>query len=29
MAKEKLNWEVEYDLQRMCEDSWRWQAMNP
>jgi UDP-glucose 4-epimerase len=29
MAKEKLNWEVEYDLQRMCEDSWRWQSMNP
>jgi UDP-glucose 4-epimerase len=29
MAKEKLNWQVEYDLQRMCEDSWRWQSMNP
>jgi UDP-glucose 4-epimerase len=29
MAKEKLNWKVEYDLQRMCEDSWRWQSMNP
>ncbi len=29
MAKEKLNWEVEYDLQRICEDSWRWQSMNP
>ncbi len=29
MAKEKLNWEVKYDLQRMCEDSWRWQSMNP
>ncbi len=29
MAKEKLNWEVNYDLQRMCEDSWRWQSMNP
>jgi UDP-glucose 4-epimerase len=28
-AKEKLNWEVKYDLQRMCEDSWRWQSMNP
>lgn len=29
MAKEKLNWEVKYDLQRICEDSWRWQSMNP
>jgi UDP-glucose 4-epimerase len=29
MAKEKLNWEVKYDLQRMCEDSWRWQSMTP
>jgi UDP-glucose 4-epimerase len=29
IAKEKLNWQVEYDLQRMCEDSWRWQSMNP
>jgi UDP-glucose 4-epimerase len=28
-AKEKLNWKVKYDLQRMCEDSWRWQSMNP
>lgn len=28
-AKEKLDWEVEYNLQRMCEDSWRWQSMNP
>jgi len=29
LAKEKLNWVVEYDLHRMCEDSWRWQSMNP
>ncbi len=29
LAKEKLNWAVEYDLERMCEDSWRWQSMNP
>jgi UDP-glucose 4-epimerase len=29
LAKEKLNWVVEYDLERMCEDSWRWQSMNP
>ncbi len=29
LAKEKLNWSVEYDLDRMCRDSWRWQSMNP
>ena len=29
LAREKLDWEVEYDLNRMCEDSWRWQSMNP
>jgi UDP-glucose 4-epimerase len=29
LVKEKLNWEVKYDLQGMCEDSWRWQSMNP
>lgn len=29
LAKEKLGWAVQYDLNRMCEDSWRWQSMNP
>ena len=29
LAKEKLHWVAEYDLARMCEDSWRWQSMNP
>lgn len=29
LAKDKLDWSVEYDLNRMCEDSWRWQSMNP
>ncbi len=24
-----LGWKAEYDLDRMCEDSWRWQSMNP
>ena len=28
-AKELLGWEAEYDLARMCEDSWRWQSRNP
>lgn len=29
LARERLGWKTEYDLQRMCEDSWRWQFMNP
>lgn len=28
-AEEKLNWKAEYDLRKMCEDSWRWQTQNP
>ncbi len=28
-AKEKLNWIAEYELDEMCEDTWRWQCMNP
>lgn len=24
-----LNWKAEFDLTRMCEDSWRWQSLNP
>ncbi len=28
-AKELLGWQAEYDLDRMCEDSWRWQSGNP
>jgi len=24
-----LKWHAEYDLTRMCEDTWRWQQMNP
>ncbi len=28
-AKAELGWEAEYDLARMCEDSWRWQSGNP
>jgi len=28
-AKEKLNWKAEYELDEMCEDTWRWQSMNP
>lgn len=27
-AKDELGWEAKYDLQRMCEDSWRFAKMN-
>ena len=28
-AKELLGWEAKFDLKKMCEDSARWQRMNP
>jgi UDP-glucose 4-epimerase len=28
-AGQVLGWQACLDLQRMCEDSWRWQQMNP
>lgn len=28
-AREELGWTARYDIDRMCEDSWRWQSMNP
>ena len=28
-AREELGWVAEYDLERMCADSWRWQSTNP
>lgn len=28
-ARSELGWVAEYDLDRMCEDSWRWQSSNP
>lgn len=28
-AREELGWEAEYDIERMCADSWRWQSNNP
>ncbi len=28
-AKETLGWEAKFDLARMCQDSARWQRMNP
>lgn len=29
LAKKELGWEAKYDIDEMCEDSWRWQTMNP
>ena len=28
-ARDELEWVAEYDLDRMCADSWRWQSSNP
>lgn len=28
-AKKELGWEAKYNLDEMCEDSWRWQSLNP
>lgn len=28
-AKAELGWEAQYGIERMCEDSWRWQSNNP
>ena len=28
-AKEVLGWSAEYDVERMCVDTWRWQEKNP
>ena len=28
-AQRLLNWQARHDLARMCEDSWRWQKLNP
>lgn len=28
-AERELGWKAEYDLEKMCEDAWRWQQMNP
>ena len=28
-AEKELNWRAKYGIERMCEDSWRWQKNNP
>jgi len=29
LAENLLGWRAQFDLDRMCEDSWRWQRLNP
>lgn len=29
IAEKELGWKAKFDLERMCEDLWRWQSMNP
>lgn len=29
LAKQLLNWQAEYTLENMCNDTWRWQSKNP
>ena len=29
LARTLLGWQARYDLDRMCEDAWRWQSRNP
>jgi len=28
-AAERISWKSEYELDEMCEDTWRWQSQNP
>jgi UDP-glucose 4-epimerase len=28
-AQQLLGWKAERGIDQMCEDSWRWQSMNP
>ncbi len=28
-AERELGWKAQYGIDRMCEDAWRWQKMNP
>lgn len=29
LAEQVLNWKAELGIDRMCQDTWRWQSMNP
>jgi UDP-glucose 4-epimerase len=28
-AKKVLDWEAKFSIDKMCDDSWRWQKLNP
>ena len=28
-AKAELSWEAKFGIEKMCEDTWRWQKNNP
>ena len=28
-AEQILGWKAQFGIDRMCEDSWRWQSTNP
>ena len=28
-AEKELGWKAEYGIDKMCQDSWRWQSQNP
>lgn len=28
-ASRELGWKAEYSIEKMCEDTWRWQSLNP
>ncbi|KAA0446977.1 MAG: NAD-dependent epimerase/dehydratase family protein, partial [Candidatus Thioglobus sp.] len=28
-AKDKIGWQAAYELDEMCQDTWRWQSQNP
>ncbi len=29
LAEKELGWKAKYGIREMCEDSWRWQSLNP
>ena len=29
LALKELGWKAELDIERMCQDAWRWQSQNP
>jgi UDP-glucose 4-epimerase len=29
LAFKELGWKAELDIERMCQDAWRWQSQNP